>query len=75
MGGNQYLIKPQFGIQDASQGWIVLGNLNNGAYNFKQVQSMGIKGQIRAFEVLKNEHNTILITALNNNFIQFYEIQ
>ncbi|MEE9362615.1 MAG: VCBS repeat-containing protein [Cellulophaga sp.] len=74
-GGNQYRIKPQFGILDASHGWIVLGNLKNGKYSFKEIRSMGIKGQIRGFELIKKENKTILMTAINNNFLQFHEIQ
>ena len=76
LGGNQYLVKPQFGRQDASKGWLVTGHLNPGQnYVTKNVKSLGIKGQIRNFALLPAKYNTILITAINNGEIQFNEIQ
>ncbi len=76
MGGNQYLVKPQFGRQDASQGWLVLGQLDQAKnYSTKNVKSLGIKGQIRNFALLPYKHKTILLTAINNEEIIFREIQ
>jgi len=74
LGGNQELVKPQFGKQDASKGWIVQGEIRKGKYNFKNVKSMGIHGSIRDFEIIKNKNNKILMTAINNDTIQFYNI-
>tara|TARA_R110002051_G_scaffold203391_1_gene269787 strand:+ start:1544 stop:4807 length:3264 start_codon:yes stop_codon:yes gene_type:complete len=74
-GGNQNLIKPQFGKQDASKGWLVIGELNKGKYQFKSVKSLGITGVIREFEIIKNKKSTFLLTAINNEHIQFHEIQ
>ncbi|MGB5435459.1 MAG: VCBS repeat-containing protein [Maribacter sp.] len=76
LGGNQYLVKPQFGRQDASQGWLVLGQLDQAKnYSTKNVKSLGIKGQIRNFVLLPQKDKTILLTAINNDEIQFREIQ
>jgi hypothetical protein len=76
LGGNQYLIKPQFGRQDASKGWLVLGQLDQAQkYSTKNVKSLGIKGQIRNFALLPYKHKTILLTAINNEEIIFREIQ
>ena len=76
LGGNQYLVKPQFGRQDASQGWLVLGQLDQGqGYSAKNVKSLGIKGQIRNFALLPQKYKTILLTAINNDEIQFREIK
>ncbi|PIF01060.1 MAG: hypothetical protein CR994_03185 [Maribacter sp.] len=75
-GGNQYLVKPQFGRQDASKGWLVLGQLDKEKdYSAKNIESLGIKGQIRNFSLLTNKNKTILITAINNEEIEFHEIQ
>ncbi|WP_400076623.1 VCBS repeat-containing protein [Winogradskyella sp. R77965] len=70
-GGNQYLIKPQFGIDDASQGWLVYGNDEN---DFKEAISLNIKGQIRDFNIVRLKDETILMSAINNDSIKFYKI-
>jgi hypothetical protein len=70
-GGNQYLIKPQFGRQDASQGWLVYGENDS---VFKNVRSLNIKGQIRDFDINKINSKTYLITTINNDTLRFYEI-
>ena len=76
LGGNQYLVKPQFGRQDASRGWLVLGSLNKEQrYSIKNVKSLGINGQIRNFALLPHKNKFILLTAINNDEIQFHEIQ
>ncbi len=71
-GGNQYLIKPQFGRQDASQGWLVYGDKEN---TFNRVVSLGIKGQIRDFNVSKINDIIYLLTSINNDSLKFYEIK
>lgn len=70
-GGNQYLIKPQFGRQDASQGWLVYGDKNG---TFKKPIPLNIKGQIRDFNIGKINSKDYLITTINNDSIKFYEI-
>ena len=73
-GGNQYLIKPQFGRDDASKGWVAFGS-NNREYHFKTVESIGIEGQIRDFNIVEINGKKILISATNNEKMQFHEIQ
>jgi len=70
-GGNQYLIKPQFGRQDASQGWLVYGNKNN---KFDKAIPLNIKGQIRDFKVSKLNSKNYLLTTINNDSLKIYEI-
>ncbi|MDH3382231.1 MAG: FG-GAP-like repeat-containing protein, partial [Flavobacteriaceae bacterium] len=70
-GGNQYLVKPQFGRQDASQGWLVYGDKN---YEYKKVIPLNIKGQIRDFNIFKINNKNYFLTTLNNDSLQFYEI-
>ncbi|MDE3742944.1 VCBS repeat-containing protein [Maribacter polysaccharolyticus] len=75
LGGNQYLVKPQFGRQDASKGWLLLGQLNKEkTYNTVKIESLGIPGQIRNFAILPYKDKTLVLTALNNDEIQFHEI-
>lgn len=70
-GGNQYLVKPQFGRQDASEGWLLYGN---GTNIFKKTISLNMKGQIRDFKKYKINTKNYIVTAINNDSIQFYEI-
>ena len=73
-GGNQYLVKPQFGRDDASKGWVVFGSKRS-KYHFKSAKSMGITGQIRALKIVEHDGKKIIISAINNKKIQFNEIQ
>lgn len=70
-GGNQYLIKPQFGRQDASQGWLLYGSEDN---VFKKVIPLNIKGQIRDFIISNINTKDYLLTTINNDSLKFYEI-
>ncbi len=70
-GGNQYLIKPQFGRQDASQGWLVYGNSKK---EFTKVIPLKIKGQIRDFSVSKIANKQYILTTINNDSLKFYEV-
>jgi hypothetical protein len=70
-GGNQYLIKPQFGRQDASKGWLLYGSKNE----LKKVVSLGIDGQIRDFKIREIGTKKYLFTSINNDNLQVYEIQ
>ncbi|SNR56010.1 VCBS repeat-containing protein [Lutibacter flavus] len=70
-GGNQYLVKPQFGRQDASQGWLVYGDEN---LKFKNVIPLKIKGQIRDFNIDKINKKNYLLTTINNDSLKIHEI-
>ena len=74
-GGNQYLIKPQFGRDEASKGWVAYGSKSNNKHLFKTAKSLGINGQIRGFKVLEVKGKKTLISVINNENIQFHEIQ
>tara|TARA_R110002050_G_scaffold300736_2_gene472089 strand:+ start:6533 stop:9793 length:3261 start_codon:yes stop_codon:yes gene_type:complete len=71
-GGNQYLVKPQFGRQDASQGWLLFGD---DKHEFKKVVPLNIKGQIRDFNRGKINNKNYLLTTINNDSLKFYEIK
>ena len=73
LGGNQYMVKPQFGSYDASKGWVVYGEAKVSSSDLK-VHSMGIDGQIRQLEIIKYNNQKILIVALNNEETKFYKI-
>jgi len=73
-GGNQYLVKPQFGSYDASYGWAIFGPYSLKKKNSKAV-SLGIKGQIRDLKWINYNNKKILIAAINNEETEFYTIK
>jgi len=52
LGGNHYLVKPQYGRDDASKGWALKSKRKNGQLNFTEVEAMNISGEIRDFQLL-----------------------
>ena len=73
MGGNQYLVKPQFGRYDASRGWHLPIILKGDSLALGQVTSLNIKGQIRNIVPLKQNQTKRLIFAINDDEVQFYD--
>lgn len=75
LGGNQYLVKPQFGRYDASKGW-KLSLHNEAATNlvFGKPKSLTIDGQIRGIAPLKLNNKTTMLFVINDEEIQFYPI-
>lgn len=73
-GGNQYLVKPQFGSYDASLGWIVYGphSINN---TKSKLSSLNIEGQIRKLNWINYKDKKILIATINNEKTAFYSIK
>ncbi len=72
-GGNQYLVKPQFGKYDGSLGWSLFGPYNEENLN-PEIIPLGIKGQVRGLNWVQNENENILIAPINNEkprFIKF----
>lgn len=74
LGGNQYMIKPQFGQQDASEGWLLLGDKTTNTYQIKNIVPLEITGQIRSFNTLKTKEKKYLVSTINNAQIQFHEL-
>lgn len=73
-GGNQYLVKPQFGSYDASMGWALLGPLDSELEN-SEVLPMNINGQIRSLKWINYKNKKILIALINDEKIKFYTIK
>lgn len=66
-GGNQYLVKPQFGRYDASQGW-ELSYIQTGLkLKWQMPKSLGVKGQLRQLEIVPLGIQKKLLIGLNNN--------
>lgn len=73
VGGNQYLVKPQFGRYDALPLTIWFGIEQ--MIEKPKVEMTGIFGQIRDIKSLKVEGKTRVILGKNNESIGVYEIQ
>ena len=66
-GGNQFLVKPQFGRYDASQGW-ELSYIQTGLnLKWETPKSLGVKGQLRQLEIVPLKSQKKLLLGLNNN--------
>ena len=74
-GGNQYLVKPQFGRHDSSKGWIIDVKKDKDKLSFTNLKSLNIEGQIRKFELIYLGKEKILITGINNRDVKFYKIK
>ncbi len=70
-GGNQYIVKPQFGRYDASSGWGIIGNKNI-PIEKRKVIPLYIPGQIRSLDFTKKNNENILIATINNDSTKFY---
>lgn len=71
LGGNQYLVKPQYGAFDASKGWILYGS-ENSKTKFDKLSPLNIYGEIRDFSIvpsLESSDSLILITGISNSKI------
>jgi hypothetical protein len=71
IGGNNFRVKPQFGKQDASSGWLLRYDNQNKNLKFIDIKPLYIKGQIRDIHTLNDK----IIFGINNEKIQFYQIQ
>ena len=67
LGGNNYRVKPQFGRQDASYGWVMK---KTNSSNFGKIKSLHIDGQIRDIATL-NDH---LLFSINGESIKSLKI-
>ena len=71
LGGNQYLVKPQYGAFDASKGWILYGD-DNSKTKFEKLLPLNIYGEIRDFTIvpsLKSSDSLLLVTGISNSKI------
>lgn len=73
-GGNQYLVKPQFGRYDASKGWAIFGPLLSEEYKTETIP-LYIDGQIRQLQWIEHEGQKVLVVGKNNEQIHFYEFK
>ena len=73
-GGNQYLVKPQFGRYDASKGWAIFGPYLSEDIK-QEVLPLYIDGQIRQLHWTDFDGKKILTVGRNNEETHFYEFK
>lgn len=73
-GGNQSKIKPQFGRQDASNGWLVELTNHKNELKCKTPINLNIDGEIRKITTFEFGKIKMFLTGINNNEIKLYEI-
>ena len=73
-GGNQYLVKPQFGRYDASNGWFFKGLMRDNQFTFRKGIDLGIKGQIRDIEYLEHKGTKYILFAKHDDNLEIYKI-
>jgi hypothetical protein len=72
LGGNNYNIKPQYGREDASRGWLFDYKVVEGKIEFEKiVNSLQIEGEIRDVEIL---NDTTICIGINDEKIKCIEI-
>lgn len=72
LGGNNYRFKPQYGQDDASRGWLVLGVAQDKEYHFGQTMSLGLNGEIRFMRHLSNND---FVIGISGEDIKKYELE
>lgn len=73
-GGNQYLVKPQFGRYDASHGWFFKGVLREGNFAFLPGVDLNVSGQIRDIEIVKSEGTLYVLFAKYDDKLEIYKV-
>lgn len=73
LGGNHYYVKPQYGRDDASKAWLLMGSLDHqsGIYKVADVMPLGIKGEIR--DIVKLNSDEIIISTTHHG-VKSYRI-
>lgn len=74
VGGNHFLVKPQFGVQDGSDGWFFKGLLSNEKFTFAPGKSLGVTGQIRDIKCVDFEGEQFLLFARYDDEMEIYRI-
>lgn len=70
LGGNHYLVKPQFGRYDASKGWAVNYSFKRDKIEFEEPKILGVNGQIRQLEIVNLQTGKQLLIGVNNQAVE-----
>jgi len=70
-GGNQFLVKPQFGRYDGLSGLIVYGDKNG--FRSGQISFCKVEGKTRNIEIIEKDKRKQIIFARNGESTEIYE--
>lgn len=73
-GGNQYAVKPQFGRNDASNGWFFKGTLKDRKFEFQKGIDLGVEGQIRDIEFIEVKGVKYILFAKHDDDLEIFKI-
>ena len=74
-GGNQYLVKPQFGRYDASNGWFFKGTLREGKFTLQGGIDLHVDGQIRDIEYVENKGTKYILFTKYDSDLEIFKIR
>lgn len=75
LAGNDYNVRPSYGRYDASYGWCLPGDKNNGFRVLMPVESgLAIKGDARKIRAIEINGKHYLVAAVNNGELQIFQI-
>jgi len=76
LAGNNYATRPSLGRQDASQGWLLLGNSTSDFRTLMPVKSgFCVTGDARNMHLIEIEDKTLIILLPNNGEIQLLSVR
>lgn len=73
-GGNQYFVKPQFGSNDASNGWFFKGTMTDGKFNLQPGIDLNVKGQIRDIDYVDVKDEKYILFARYDDEREVYKV-
>lgn len=73
-GGNQYLVKPQFGRYDASSGWFFKGTRQGKSFAFSPGVDLNVKGQVRDIQVVEEKGVKYIFFAKYDDKLEIYRM-
>jgi len=73
-GGNQYMVKPQFGRYDASNGWFFKGVLKDSKFSFNPGIDLNVKGEIRDIEYVEIKGIKYILFAKYDSELEIYKV-
>jgi enediyne biosynthesis protein E4 len=74
-GGNQYLVKPQFGRYDASHGWFFKGRSAGNDFSFEAGVDLNIDGQIRDIEYVDVKESRYILFSKYDSEIEIFKVK
>ena len=75
LAGNDYNVRPSYGRYDASYGWCLLSDKNNGFRGMMPVESgLAIRGDARKIQFIDIKGKQYMLAAVNNGELQIFQI-